>query len=112
LGMKAITGYGSHCTEAMKVGFAQNSHQYATVGPRSFGARVGQPSLAGLLRYASRSRGSRLIAKRSDGAWLHGIKHGGFERGRTNPALRENVAPLETLCAASLRMEERAGQCS
>jgi hypothetical protein len=29
-------------------------------------------------------------------------KHGGFERGRTNPALLENVAPLETLCALVL----------
>jgi len=43
-----------------------------TVGPRSFGARVGQPSLAGLLRLA---------------------------------------APLETLCAHSVRTEEIVGQC-
>jgi hypothetical protein len=26
-------------------------------------------------------------------------KHGGFERRRTNPALLETIAPLETLCA-------------
>ncbi len=110
--MKAITRNARHCTDATALAFAQNSHQCATVGLHSFGARVGQPSLAWVLRYASRSRGSRLIAKRNGGAGLHGIKHGGFERGRTNPALRENVAPLETLCAASLRMEERVGQCS
>jgi hypothetical protein len=30
---------------------------------------------------------------------LNVIKHGGFERRRTNPALLETVAPLETLCA-------------
>jgi len=43
---------------------------------------------------------------------LHVIKHGGFERGRTPPALLETVAPLETLCASSVRMEDRVGQCS
>jgi hypothetical protein len=30
------------------------------------------------------------------------IKHGGFERRRTNPALLETIAPLETLCALVL----------
>jgi len=44
------------------------SHCCATVGPRSFGAHVGQLFLAGLLRYAGRSRSLRLIAKSSGGA--------------------------------------------
>jgi len=39
------------------------------------------------------------------------IKHGGFERGRTKSAFLETVAPLETLCATSVRMEEKVGQC-
>jgi hypothetical protein len=38
-------------------------------------------------------------------------KHGGFERGRTKSAFLETVAPLETLCATSVRMEEKVGQC-
>jgi hypothetical protein len=33
---------------------------------------------------------------------LNVIKHGGFERRRTNPAFLETVAPLETLCALVL----------
>ena len=51
----------------------------------------------------------RLIEKSSDGGRLHVIKHGGFERGRTNPALLDKVVPLETLCAASVRTEEIVG---
>jgi hypothetical protein len=43
---------------------------------------------------------------------LNVIKHGGFERRRTNPALLENVAPLETLCATGLGREDRFGLCS
>jgi hypothetical protein len=43
---------------------------------------------------------------------LNAKKHGGFERGRTNPALRKPVAPLETLCATGVRTEEMVGQCS
>jgi hypothetical protein len=81
---------------------ARNSHCCATVGPRSFGARIGEPSLAELLRYAGRSRGLRLIEKSRGGARLHVIKHGGFERRRANPALLEILAPLETLCALVL----------
>jgi hypothetical protein len=42
---------------------------------------------------------------------LNIVQHGGFERGRTNPAFLETVAPLETLCASSVRMEEIFGQC-
>jgi hypothetical protein len=40
------------------------------------------------------------------------IKHGGFERRTTNPALLKNVAPLETLCATSVRRGDRLGLCS
>ena len=54
----------------------------------------------------------RVIEKSSGGARLNVIKHGGFEPGRTNPAFLETVAPLETLCAPSVRMEEIVGQCS
>lgn len=43
---------------------------------------------------------------------LNVIKHGGFERRRTNPALLKNVAPLETLCATSVGREDRLGLCS
>jgi hypothetical protein len=43
---------------------------------------------------------------------LNVIKHGGFERRRTNRAFLETVAPLETLCATGLRTEERVGLCS
>jgi hypothetical protein len=39
------------------------------------------------------------------------IKHGGFERRRTNPAILENVAPLETLCATSVGRKDRLGLC-
>jgi hypothetical protein len=54
-----------------------------------------------------------LIEKSSGGARLfHVIKHGGFERKRTVPALRETVALLETLCATGVRTEEMVGQCS
>ena len=88
---------------------ARNSHCWATVGAGSFGARVGQPTLDGLFRSAGNSGVLCLIEKDSGGARLHVIKHGGFERGRINPALLENVAPLETLCAASVRTEEIVG---
>ena len=54
----------------------------------------------------------RLILKCKCGARIHVDKHSGFERGRTNPALLEIVAPLETLCANSARPEELVGQCS
>lgn len=93
---------------------ARNSHCCVTVGPRSCGARGGQPSLAGLFRSAAAASSwvLRLIEKSSDGGRLHVIKHGGFERGRTNPAFLENVAPLETLCATSVRTEEIVVLCS
>jgi hypothetical protein len=68
--------------------------------------------LAGLFRSAGNSGVLRLIEKNSGGARLHVIKHGGFERGRTNPAFLETVAPLETLCATSVRTEEIVGRCS
>jgi len=42
---------------------------------------------------------------------LNVIKHGGFERRRTNPAILENVAPLETLCATSVGRKDRLGLC-
>jgi|HubBroStandDraft_1064217.scaffolds.fasta_scaffold01566_7 hypothetical protein len=42
---------------------------------------------------------------------LNVSQHGGFERKRTPPAQRETVAPLETLCATSVRMGEIVGQC-
>ena len=93
-------------------GAARNSHCCSTVGPGSFGARVGQSSLAGLFRSAAAGNSAvlRLIERSSGGARLHVIKHGGFERGRTTPALLETVAPLETLCAARVRTEEIVGQ--
>ena len=43
---------------------------------------------------------------------LNEIQHGGFERKRIRLELREPVAPLETLCATSIRTEEMVGQCS
>jgi len=42
---------------------------------------------------------------------LNVSQHGGFERGRTKSALRATLAPLETLCATSVRMEGIVGQC-
>ena len=87
---------------------ARNSHCCDTLGLRSLGPRLGQPSLV-LFRSDGNSGVLRLIEKNSGGARLHVIKHGGFERGRINPALLENVAPLETLCAASVRTEEIVG---
>jgi hypothetical protein len=108
LGMEAITRNARHWSEATNVGFAQNSHWCATVGPRSFRARSGEPSLAGLFGSAAgHSCVLRLIAKGSSGgARLHVIKHGGFERGRSTLALLETPTPLETLCALVLE------QCS
>jgi hypothetical protein len=101
-------------SEATNVGFAQKSHWCATVRPGSFGARVAQPSLALLFRSAVAGRPwvLRSIGKSGDGARLNVEKHGGFERGRTNSALLETVAPLETLCATGVRTEEIVGQCS
>ena len=92
---------------------ARNGQCCAMVGPGSFGARTGQPSLAGLFRSAAGSISGvlRLIEKSSGGARLHVIKHGGFERGRTKSAFLETVAALETLCATSVRMEGIVGQC-
>ena len=111
--MKAITRNARQCNGATNMGFAQNSHWCATVRPRAGGARVGQPSLAGLFRWpVADSWVVRVIEKSSGGARLNVIKHGGFEPGRTNPAFLETVAPLETLCATSVRMEEEVGQCS
>ena len=43
---------------------------------------------------------------------LNVIKHGGFERRTPNPAVLENVAPLETLCATSVRRGDELGLCS
>ena len=114
MGVGAIKRAARECTDAMALGIAQNSHQCATVGPRARGARVGLPSFARLFRSAAANSGVlRLIEKSSGGARLFQvIKHGGFERGRTNPALRKTVAPLETLCASGVRTEEMVGQCS
>jgi hypothetical protein len=111
--MEAITRHTRQCFEATNVGCTQNSRQCATVAPRSFGARVGQPSLAELFRSAAAGNSAvvRLIEKISGSAGLHVIKHGGFERGRTALALLENAAPLETLCASSVRREDRVGPC-
>ncbi len=112
--MECMTRAASQCANAMALGVAQNSHWCATVGPRASGERVWQPSLAGLFRSAAANPGVlRLIEKSSGGARLfHVIKHGGFERKRTVPALRETVALLETLCATGVRTEEMVGQCS
>ena len=113
MGMEAIKRAARQCTDAIALGVAQNRYWCATFGPRASGARVGQPSLARLFRSAAANAGVlRLIEKSSGGARLfHVIKHGGFERKRTVPALRETVAPLETLCATGVRTEEIVGQC-
>ena len=114
LGIECMTRAARQCTDAMALGVAQNSHRRATVRPRAFGAWVVQHSLAGLFGSAAgHPCVLRLIAKGRSGARLfHVIKHGGFERKRTVPALRETVAPLETLCATGVRTEEMVGQCS
>ena len=83
---------------------ARGRHRRADPGRPSRLARV-VPRAGGLIGGSSVDQGLAAHA-------LNVIKHGGFERGRTNPALPENVAPLETLCATSVRMEEIVGQCS
>jgi hypothetical protein len=57
------------------------------------------PGTRGLLRGTAADPGEAAIHK------INVTKHGGFERRPTNPALLENVAPLETLCATRVGRE-------
>src|ERR1022692_1329287 len=99
--MEPITRNARQCSEATNAGFAQNSYRRATVGPRSFGECVGQRSLGvGSARRRWAALGScAQLGRVATARALNVKKHGGFERRRTNPALLETIAPLETLCA-------------
>jgi hypothetical protein len=74
------------------VAFAQNSNLCATVRPGAAGVRLANLSSWFLRRGGWGLSGLVLESKRnSSGLRLHVIKHGGFERGRTNPASLETV---------------------
>ena len=80
------------------------SHRSADPGRTSRFARAVPGSVRLVCGVAADRRGAMTCA-------LNVKKHGGFERGRTKSAFLETVAPLETLCATSVRMEEKVGQC-